>query len=100
MSKIDAAIKLIQANKLAIFKAIAGLSDGMEKDGGSDESMDKERDVQITTLVEKIHNNQEKLVEHIDVHTETKDEIAEKIDEIQTEIENHIQAQGELLKTN
>lgn len=94
-AKVGAAIELVKANKLTIFKILSdvdnhikSLSDtGISEFGEYDSELYRLRDQEIQSLVKKIQGNWETFDEHLQTRDETKDELAEKLEEIQEAVE-------------
>ena len=103
-AKIDAAIKLIQANRITVFKILADIDNHISslqqssESSNADDELRGQRDQQINGLIDKIQTNQETLDEHIQVHEAVKEEIDKKVDEIQGILDKSIKQSNILSK--
>ena len=94
-AKVGAAIELIKANRLTIFKILSdvdnhlkSLSDaGLSEFGEYDSELYRMRDQEIQNLVKKIQGNWETFEEHLQTREDAKDELSEKLEEIQEAVE-------------
>ena len=87
VANVKDAIRKIQGYKQSILNLISQVDSEVQGLGDTETIDYKERDKQITALVEKIRGSQERFAQYVQVNEETKKEIDEKSGEVQSYID-------------